>query len=228
MARRISSNRSCGRPFGAATVIATALALVATAAAADTHELHPDDEEPTAADQPPAADEPEVVDIDALRREYLELRDRLFRSRARAHTVASALYSTELRVHLDFPRDRFVSPTRAVIRLNGATIFEDGEGAIAADRAPRFEGYIAPGPHTITIRVEAASRDDARFETASEHTFSVVAPRGQRLTIRAVAADGGDIGYRWGRSQSGSHKLHLDVAIEAEDRDTATGGGDGA
>jgi hypothetical protein len=199
--------------------------LAGPPAAAET--AHPPEraDDDAAETEPEAASEalppdPEVVDIDALRREYLELRDRLFRSRARAHSVASALYSTELRVHLDFPRDRFVTPTRATIRLNGATIYEDVEGRIAADRAPRFEGFLAPGPHRLTIRVEAASRDDVRFETASEHTFTLVAPRDHRLEVRAVAGDGGNIGYRWDRNRSGSHKLHLDVDIKAEPRET--------
>ena len=211
MARRIPSTHSRGAPIALAALAAIALAIAPLTAAADEAGTEGEASEP----EPPAADEPEPIDVDALRREYLTLRDRLFRSRARAHAVASALYSSQLRVHLDFPRDRFVTPTRALIRLNGATVYEDTEGAIAADRAPRFEGFVAPGPHRITIRVEAAWRDDARFETASEHTFTVVAPRGHRLLIRAAAKDRGDIGYEWEKSRSGSHKLHLDVDVEA-------------
>jgi hypothetical protein len=213
--------RSGGALATVSLAVSLALGLVATSAAAEPSEDPPARDAEADAPEPEQAapHEPESIDIDALRREYLELRDRLFRSRARAHSVASALYSTELRVHLDFPRDRFVAPTRATIRLNGATVYEDTEGRIAADRAPRFEGFLAPGPHRLTIRVEAAARDDARFETASEHTFTVVAPRDHRLEVRAVAGDGGDVGYRWNRNQSGSYKLHLDIDIKAAPRE---------
>ena len=58
----------------------------------------------------PAAEE---YDVDALRQQYLKLRDQLFRSRARAAAVASALYSTKLSVNLNYTTGRFYSVTRA-------------------------------------------------------------------------------------------------------------------
>ncbi len=179
---------------------------------------------PDSADPAGDAEGADDVDIDELRERYLELRDRLFESQARAQAVASALYSTELRVHLDFPSDRFVSPTGATIRLNGATIYEDSTGDIADDRAPRFEGFVAPGPHRLTVAVKATHDDDPRFETASEHTFTVVAPRGKRVTVRAEAGDDGDIGYEWDRSQSGSYELALDVEVDSEPREATQAG----
>ena len=70
------------------------------------------------ADDAPTA--PEVDDLEALRAEYFKLRDRLFQSRARAGTVASALYSTRMRVHLNYGSGRYYTVTRATIRLDGA------------------------------------------------------------------------------------------------------------
>ena len=62
---------------------------------------------------------PDGKEIESLRAEYLQLRDRLFRSRARAAAVASELYSTRLTVNLDYSA-HFYRVRRATIRLDGA------------------------------------------------------------------------------------------------------------
>jgi hypothetical protein len=209
------------------------LVLVATAspAAAQPTDDAPDapDAEPGAtgdgdapAGEPPEAD-PAAVDVDDLRQQYLALRDRLFRSRARAAAVASAMYSTKLRVDLTYDTGRYYTIGRATIRLDGANVFDDIEGAIARDKAPRFEGYIAPGRHLVSIRIEAAGKDDDRFTSVMEDTFVVIAPAGKDLVISARARDAGDIPYQWERKQQGSYKLHLDVDVKAVDRPEAGG-----
>lgn len=165
----------------------------------------------------------EALDIDALRQEYLRLRDELFRSRARAATVASALYSTRLRVHLDYESARFYAVTRATIRLDGANVFDDTGGAVGADKAPRFEGFVAPGRHRLSIRIEATGKDDERFTSVIDNTFTIQAPAGKDVVIRARAKDGGDIPYAWEKKQRGSYGLHLDVAVEAVPRAEAAG-----
>jgi hypothetical protein len=175
-----------------------------------------------------AAPDQEALDIDALRQEYLRLRDELFRSRARAAAVASALYSTRLRIHLDHESARFYTITRSTIRLDGASVYDDSEGAIGADRAVRFEGYVAPGSHRIAVRIEATGKDDARFGSVVENTFTIEAPAGKDVIVRVRARDGGDIAYAWQKKQRGSYKLQLDVAVETEarkgqDRQSAAG-----
>lgn len=174
------------------------------------------------------APDQEALDIDALRQEYLRLRDELFRSRARAAAVASALYSTRLRVHLDHESARFYTITRSTIRLDGANVYDDSEGAIGADRAVRFEGYVAPGSHRIGVRIEATGKDDERFGSVVENTFTLEAPAGKDVIVRIRARDTGDIAYAWDKKQRGSYKLQLDVAVETvtrkgQDRQSAAG-----
>lgn len=156
-----------------------------------------------------------TADLETLRKRYRELRDRLFRSRARVNTVASELYSTKIRIHLDYAGTRFYSVNRALIRLDGSRVFEDVNGVVADDRASRFEGYVAPGRHVVGIRVEATAKEDDRFRSIIEDTFTVEAPERSVLVIRARAKDSGDIPYKWSRKKRGSYKLHLDVKVEA-------------
>lgn len=188
-------------------------------------------------DQPPPADERaddkkapeakktgesanagEANDVAALRKEYLKLRDLLFRSRARAAAVASALFSSKVRVHLDYTTGRFYSVKRATVRLDNATLFDDSDGAITKNKAPRFDGYVAPGRHKVTFRIEAIGKDDDRFSSVVESSVIVLAPAGADLIIKARAKDGGDIPYTWKKKKSGSYQLHLDIDVQSVPR----------
>jgi hypothetical protein len=161
------------------------------------------------ADKPPA----EGADVDSLRQEYLGLRDELFRSRARAGAVASQLYSTRVQIKLTYTTARYYNPAKASIRLDGASVYENTTGAIAGDDGIRFDGYIAPGRHLVTFRVEATGKDDDSFTSTTESQIVVKAVAGKDLLIAAKARDSGDIAYAWKRSESGSYGLGIDVAV---------------
>ncbi|MCB9573226.1 MAG: hypothetical protein H6709_14165 [Kofleriaceae bacterium] len=166
---------------------------------------------------PPTAEraaDADATDVDALRQEYLALRDELFASRARAATVASTLYSTQISIKLAYTTGRFYGVDRATIRLDGAKVYDDTEGAVASDDAVRFEGWIAPGRHQVSIRVEATGKDDERFTSATESTFVVEAVAGKDLMITARAKDGGDIPYQWKRGEHGTYQLVLDADVK--------------
>ncbi len=173
-------------------------------------------ETPPETTEPAAAETP--ADVDVLRRRYLELRDKLFRSRARAQVVASALYSTRVEIKLHYKSGRHYTVNRATIRLDGANVYDDAEGKVSENKAVRFEGYIAPGRHRITIRIEATGKDDDRFTTATESTFVVIAVEGEDLTITARTEDDGDIAYKWQRKQEGNYRLALDIDVKSKAR----------
>jgi hypothetical protein len=193
--------------------------MFAATAAAQQPSKQPPTPAPTPTPQPPPPPEPKVEepdeadDIDSLRQEYLKLRDELYQSRARAAAVASALYSTKITIKLSYGAGRFYTVGRATIRLDGASVYDDTEGAIAGDDAVRFEGWIAPGRHVVSIRVEAAGKDDERFTSSTEASFVVQAVGGKDLTVVAKAKDGGDIPYQWKRGEHGTYKLSIDADV---------------
>jgi hypothetical protein len=161
------------------------------------------------------ADKPgEGADVDSLRQEYLSLRDELFKSRARANTVASQLYSTRIQVKLTYTTGRYYNPAKSSIRLDGANVYEDATGAIAGDDGVRFDGYVAPGRHLVTFRVEATGKDDDSFTSVTESQIVVKAIAGKDLIVAARAKDAGDIAYEWKRAEKGSYGLGLDVAVK--------------
>ncbi len=160
----------------------------------------------------PAANQP---DVDTLRREYLSLRDELFKSRARASTVASQLYSTRIQIKLTYTTARFYNPAKASIRLDGATVYDNTTGAIGGDDGVRFDGYIAPGRHLVTFRVEATGKDDETFSSTTETQIVVKAVAGKDLVVAAKAKDAGDIAYEWKRTERGSYGLGIDVSVKS-------------
>jgi hypothetical protein len=173
-----------------------------------------------------AAESGEGADVDALRQEYLKLRDELFASRARAATVASAMYSTKITLKLTYTSGRFYNVRRATVRLDGANVYDDTDGKIAGDDAVRFEGFVAPGRHLVTVRVEAAGKDDDRFTSATETTAVVVAPAAKDVIVAARASDGGDLPYAWKSKEAGTYDLR--IAIDVKTAARADGGGKGA
>ncbi len=209
-----------------AILLAMMLALGALPSLAAAQE-QPEDDKAAAEDQPaegePAEGEPAEnengPDIDALRKEYLRLRDKLFRSRARAAAVGDALYSTKLTILLHWDSGRFYSVNRATVRLDGANVFDDVQGSIAKDQAPRFEGFVAPGRHLISIRIETEGREDDRFASTIENSFTIQAPAGKAVTVDVTAKDDGDIPYKWEKKGKGSYKLRLDAKITSKQRE---------
>lgn len=167
----------------------------------------------------PSGDEP---DVDTLRQEYLSLRDELFKSRARANTVASQLYSTRIQIKLTYTSGRYYNPAKSQIRLDGASVFENTSGAIATDDGVRFEGYVAPGRHVVTFRVEATGKDDDTFVSTTESSIVVKAVANKDLIVTAKAKDSGDIAYEWKKKEKGSYGLGIDVSVKTTKREGAS------
>lgn len=160
---------------------------------------------------PAKSDEP---DVDALRQEYLSLRDELFKSRARANAVASQLYSTRISIKMAWDSGRYYGVSKASIRLDGAVVYEDTKGAIAADDGVRFDGYVAPGRHVLTFHIDAAGKDDDAFTSSTETQVAVKAVNGKDLVVAAKAKDSGDIAYEWKKTEHGKYGLGIDVAVK--------------
>ncbi|MBA3455813.1 MAG: hypothetical protein H0T42_22140, partial [Deltaproteobacteria bacterium] len=182
----------------------------------------PNEPRPSTAAAAAAEDAATTADVDTLRQEYLSLRDELFKSRARANTVASQLYSTRMQIRLTYTTARYYNPAKATIRLDGATVYENVGGGIASDDGVRFDGYVAPGRHLITFRIEATGKDDDTFTSVIENQIVVKAVAGKDLMVAAKARDGGDIAYEWKRNQKGTYGLAVDVGVKSVPRTNGT------
>ncbi len=166
------------------------------------------------------ADEPaSAPKLDDLQKEYERIRASLFTSRARAAAVGSALYSSRLQVFMKYGTPRFFHVGRAVVRLDGAAVFDDATGAVGSDDVMRFDGFIAPGKHQLTFRIDAETKDDTSFTSSTESTVTIDVPAHKLVVVRAGAEDAGDMGYAFAKKGRGAYKLHLDVDAEARNLD---------
>jgi len=171
---------------------------------------------PALADDAPQATPP-TPKIDELQKEYEKIREGLFTARARAAAVSAAMYSSKLQIFLKFGTPRFFHVSHAAVHLDGAAVFEDTAGAIGNDDLVRFEGFIAPGKHLVTVRVDSESKDDTSFSSSTESSFTIDVPQHKIVVMRSQVEDGGDMGSTFTKKGKGSYRLHLDADVEAKD-----------
>src|SRR5262249_40589380 len=110
---------------------------------------------------------------------------------------------------------RFYGVSKASIRLDGATVFEDAGGTIGNDDGVRFDGYVAPGRHIVTFHVDATGKDDDSFTSSTQSPGTVKAVANKDLMVAAKGRDAGDIAYQWKKQERGSYGLGIDVAVKA-------------
>ena len=170
----------------------------------------------------PAPAPPPATSLDELRKEYERIREALFVSRARAAAVGQALYNAKLSIFLKYGTPRFQAVSRATIRLDGAPVFDDTAGSIGTNDTVRFDGFVAPGKHKVTIRIDAEAKDDASYDSSVENTFTIEVPPRRQLVLRAEAKDDGDMGYAFPKKQRGSYKLILDVDVNSSELPNAS------
>jgi hypothetical protein len=130
--------------------------------------------------------------VEALRAEYDELRDALFRSRARRETLENALFSTQLLPTIVWEGGRHHSVKRAEIRFDGVRLWESNEG-LTADKAVSLAPKSAPpGPHVLGVRVEVRSRDDPKLGYVSDQSFALSLPEGKKTSVEITIDEDGD------------------------------------
>jgi hypothetical protein len=130
--------------------------------------------------------------VESLRAEYDELRDALFRSRARRETLESALFSTQLLPTIVWEGGRHHSVKRAEVRFDGVRLWESNEG-LTADKAVTLAPRSAPpGPHVLGVRIEVRSRQDPKVGYVSDQTFALTLPEGKKTTVEITIDEDGD------------------------------------
>lgn len=148
-------------------------------------------DEAAAADQKLRDDHQSTVE--QLRARYDELRDAVFRSRARRETLEKALFSTKFLATIAWDANRNFSLDKAELRLDGTRIWETGERPIGDDPVVLTERSLPPGPHVLGIRIEVHSRDNPRLGYTSEQSYTLVFPEGKKTEVEITIDEDGDL-----------------------------------
>jgi hypothetical protein len=129
--------------------------------------------------------------VESLRAEYDDLRDQLFRSRARRETLENALLSTQVLPAIRWRGGRHHQVKRAELRFDGVRLWESADG-IASDKAIALSPKSAPpGPHVVGVRVEVRSRDNPDLGYVSDQSFAVALPEGKKTTVEITVDEDG-------------------------------------
>jgi hypothetical protein len=152
--------------------------------------------EPAPAPPPPPPPAPEKVkaagpSVESLRAEYDEIRDALFRSRARRETLENALFSTQLLPTVVWEGGRHHTVKHAELRFDGVRLWETNEGLTSGKEINLSPKSAPPGPHVIGVRVEVRSRDDAKLGYVSDQSFALTLPEGKKTTVEITVDEDG-------------------------------------
>ena len=148
----------------------------------------------TASDEAPAAEgQGNASGPEALRARYEELRDQVFRSRARRETLEKALISTKVGFEVRWEANRKFRLDKAEIRLDGTAIWDAHERPVTEDPITLAERSAAPGAHGVTLRFEVRSRDKVEMGYVSEQTFTISLPEGKVSRVRISVDEDGSL-----------------------------------
>ena len=146
---------------------------------------------------PPSASAKEAANTTAspedLRARYDELRDAVFRSRARRETIEKALFSTKLKFELRWEANRHYRIEKAELRLDGTRLWDASDRPVTEEPITLAARSAAPGSHVISVRIEVKSRDAAQAGYVSEHSFSVNLPEAKETQVRITVDEDGSL-----------------------------------
>jgi hypothetical protein len=137
-----------------------------------------------------APEEAPPPDLSPLRDEFTSVMDDLVQTRARIATLGRSLFRTKIRVDVQDRSGDDQSLTRIAVLLDGAPVFRAQGAEFNGEDGKRvFEGFAAPGPHTITVEVEMRARDGDtyRYTLRDAYRFEVIR---NKMTEVVVVLDG--------------------------------------
>jgi len=137
-----------------------------------------------------APEEAPPPDLSPLRDEFTSVMDDLVQTRARIATLGRSLFRTKIRIDVQDRSGDDQSLARIAVMLDGAPVFRAQGAEFNGEDGKRvFEGFAAPGPHTITVEVEMRARDGDtyRYTLRDAYRFEVIR---NKMTEVVVVLDG--------------------------------------
>jgi hypothetical protein len=168
----------------------------------------------------PAAARPEatdraMIDLEALSNEYQSLRDELFRSRAKAEMVGKQLFKTRMVATFQYKAQRAWPLKKVTLKLDDQPVADQDAPNAVDDPVKLFEGFVAPGRHKVSLRVECGATGDANQSYSAESSFVVEAVDGKQSRVKLSVDETGDGPQSLAKRKEGTFDLRVrgDVAM---------------
>lgn len=176
---------------------------------------------PPAPSPPPAPVETQTssksVDLDSLANEYNQLRDELFRSRAKAHLIGDTLFKTKLTATFLYKAQRAWPIKKVTLRIDDQPVFTV-ETPSVTDPLKLYDGFIAPGKHTLSLHVECGAVGEDRVGYGSDGNFTVDVAENKVTTVKLSVDESGDGPQKLAKKHEGSFDVRVRADLEVADR----------
>jgi hypothetical protein len=156
-----------------------------------------------------------MIDLEALSSEYQSLRDELFRSRAKAEMVGKQLFKTRLVATFQYKAQRAWPLKKVTLKLDDQPVADQDAPNAVDDPIKIFEGFVAPGRHKVSLRVECGATGDANQSYSAESSFVVEAVDGKQSRVKLSVDETGDGPQSLAKRKEGTFDLRVrgDVAM---------------
>jgi hypothetical protein len=161
----------------------------------------------------PGAAKPLAADLESLNAEYHALRDELFRTRAKAELLGTALFKTRLVTTFRYLAQRAWPLKKVSLKLDDQPVYA-ADAPSAEDPIKIYEGFLAPGRHSLAVCVECGAVGDSRLGYAAEDTFVFEAADGKQARVELNVDETGDGPQPLSKKKAGD----FDVRVRARVR----------
>jgi hypothetical protein len=205
-------------PPESATPAPETAAPTESAAPAPSESATPPPAAPAAPPPPPAREEAPPpsgrnLDLDQLSNEYNQLRDELFRSRAKARLIGDALFKTKVNATLQYKAARAWPLKKVTLRIDEQPVFS-ADAPSPNDPIKLYDGFAAPGRHTLTVRVECGAVGEDRVGYGAEGTFVIDVPEHKETRVVFVVDESGDGPQKLAKKREGTFDVRVRADIE--------------
>ncbi|HEX9101375.1 MAG TPA: hypothetical protein VF997_04190, partial [Polyangia bacterium] len=157
------------------------------------------------------------VDLDALNREYNQLRDDLFRSRAKAHLLGDALFKTKIVATFLYKAQRAWPIKKVTLKIDDQPVFT-ADSPSTQDPLKLYDGFAAPGRHTLSVRVDCGAVGEDRVAYGAEGTFVVDVAENKQSNIAFVVDETGDGPAKIAKKREGTFDVRVRADLETVER----------
>lgn len=169
---------------------------------------------PAASERPASAGK---VDLESLNAEYNQLRDELFRSRAKAHLLGDALFKTKVVATFQYKAQRAWPLKKVTLKIDDQPVFS-ADAPSTTDPLKLYDGFAAPGRHTLSVRVDCGAVGEDRVAYGAEGTFLVDVPENKQTNVAFVVDESGDGPKKLAEKHEGTFDVRVKADVETVER----------
>lgn len=171
----------------------------------------------TAAPQTSGAAAPEPTareDLSGLEDEYNRIVDEIFQARTRVSALGAQLYSTKVRIRVQDRTTREQALESIRLTVDGDPVFSGDASFRAEDGRQVYDGFVAPGAHSLGVEVELRSRENDRYTYRLHDSFTFEVIKGRLTEVKVLLEEDSNIAEDFPDDREGEYDIRTRVRVE--------------